>query len=391
MLILFAAIQFTNIVDFMIMMPLAPALMRIMHISTRQFGLVVSAYTITAGFSGLFSAMVIDRFDRKHALQALYIGFGIGTICCGLAPNYWFLLMARILTGFFGGVLGALVLASVSDLVPYDRRASAMGIITTAFSMATILGVPMGLFVSNLYGWHWPFLGLGILALLFSGLIYFFIPNMKEHLKAGKPEINPIATFGNILRNPNQLYALLLMSLLMLGHFSIIPFLSKYAVSNMGFTEHQLTFIYLFGGIATIVTAPLTGKLADRYGKKLIFRIALPISLIPVILLTNMGKVPIPYVLMVTTLFFITATARMIPMQALVSSTVNPQQRGAFMSVNGSMQQFSAGIASLLAGLIVVENADKSLLHYNYVGYFAVVMLLLTLWAVGKVKSGHTP
>jgi predicted MFS family arabinose efflux permease len=177
------------------------------------------------------------------------------------------------------------------------------------------------------------------------------------------------------------------MATMMMGHFAVIPFLSKYTVSNQGFSEHQLTYIYLFGGIATVITSPLTGRLADKFGKKKLFLIALPFSFIPILLITNMPRVPMWMVLTSSTLFFIFATARMIPLQALISSTVEPKNRGAFMSINSSIQQFSAGVASLLAGYIVIENPDKTLSHYNYVGYFAVAMLCLCFYFITKVHS----
>ncbi|WP_375438196.1 MFS transporter [uncultured Hymenobacter sp.] len=133
LLALLAAVQFTNILDFVIMMPLGPQLMPALGIVPRQFGLVISAYTFSAGATGLAAAF-LDRFNRKTALLALYLGFGLGTVACALAPTYHWLVAARALTGAFGGVLGSLVLAIVGDAVPESRRGQAIGLGSPLFS-----------------------------------------------------------------------------------------------------------------------------------------------------------------------------------------------------------------------------------------------------------------
>lgn len=386
MLITLAAMNFTNIMDFMIMMPLGPQLMRIFDINTQQFGLIVSSYTFSAGFSGFCAAFFVDRFDRKKFLQFLYAGFLLGTLACGLAHTYELLMAARIFTGLFGGVLGAVILAIVGDVIPFERRGTAMAFIMAAFSAASVFGVPFGLWIANQFGWNMPFLFLVALALPIQFCIYKFVPNLNAHTTAAK-ENNIMQILGNLTSDPNQRKAVTLMIVVMFGHFSIIPFLSPYMVSNVGFTENQLSYIYLFGGILTIVTSPYIGKLSDRIGKRKVFTWFVAFCCIPVLFITGMPRVEIWVALIATSIFFAMSSGRFIPAQAMVTATVQPKNRGSFMSIVSSMQQLSAGIASYIAGIIVVKQPGGEMLHYNWVGYMSVAAALVTLLLVRRIKA----
>lgn len=389
-LLILASIQFTNIMDFMIMMPLGPQLMRLFAINPQQFSIIVSAYTLSAGVFGFLSAFFVDRFDRKLSLLLTYIGFTIGTFACAFAPTYTFLIFARIFTGAFGGLLGAMVLSIVGDLIPFERRATAMGTITTAFSMAAVFGVPFGLFMASKMSWHAPFIFIGIAGIIITFLIYSFIPSMKDHIQSKAIKTNPFAVITNIASNQNQLLALLLMFLVIFGHFIIVPFLSPYMVANVGFTEEQLTYIYLLGGGATIFTSPIVGRISDKLGHQKIFSIAALISLIPIFSITNMPKIQIPLVLMITTMFFIFGNGRMIPSQTMMMSTVSPQNRGGFMSISSSIQQFTTGLASFIAGSIIIKTSTGSLNNYNYVGYIAIISTILSIFIARKLKVGNS-
>lgn len=386
LLLTLAAINFTNIMDFMIMMPLGPQLMRIFEINTQQFGLVVSSYTFSAGFSGFCTAFFIDKFDRKRFLQVLYAGFLIGTLACGLAHTYELLMVARIFTGLFGGVLGAVILAIVGDVIPFERRGQAMGFVMAAFSIASVLGVPFGLRIANEFGWNTPFILLAVLALPVQFFIYKFVPNLSAHTQAGK-EVNVLQVVKNITSSSNQRKAITLMMVVMFGHFSIIPFLSPYMVSNVGFTESQLEQIYFFGGLSTIVTSPLIGKLADKIGKLKVFTIFVSISCIPVLFITHMPRVDIWIALIATSVFFAVSSGRFIPAQAMVTATVEPKNRGSFMSIVSSMQQLSAGLASYIAGLVVVKQANGEMLNYNWVGVMSVIAAVFTLFLVRRITA----
>jgi len=388
LLLAVAAVQFTNVMDFMIMMPLGPQLMRTFEINPQEFSLLVSAYTFSAGIFGFLGAFFIDKFDRKTALITIYIGFTAGTMMCGLSDSYMLLLSARILTGMFGGLLGALVLSIVGDAIPLERRGAAMGTVMAAFSVASVVGVPFGLYLATSFNWQMPFLLLAFLGLIVLFLIYQFVPSMTSHLQKAKPNDNPFAFVASITKNPNQILALSLMVFMMLSQFSYISMLSPYMVSNVGFSEHDLTYIYMLGGALTIFSSPIIGKLADRFGRARIFTIFSILMLGPTIYLTNIGHTPIAIVLVVTSLNFMFVSGRMIPGSTMVTAAVLPQNRGSFMSINASIQQLSSGLGAFLAGLIVYKNPlSGMLINYNYVGYFALFASVISIIIANNLKA----
>jgi predicted MFS family arabinose efflux permease len=387
LLYILAAVNFTHIMDFMIMMPLGPQLMKLFQINPQQFGFAVSAYSITAGITGFISAFFVDKYDRKQMLLFAYIGFVLGTFSCALAPTYLFLVGARILAGFFGGMIGAQVLSIVADTFEYQRRASAMGILMTAFSLASTIGVPTGLWLASKFTWHAPFLVVGSLGLIIIALIYLYIPPINKHLQeASVPRPNPLYVLTDIFKTPNQMRALSLSIVLMLGHFSIIPFIAPSLVGNVGFGEDHIFLIYLVGGALTFFTAPVIGRLADRKGKYPIFVIFALFSLLPVWLITNLWPMPVWAVLIISGLFFITVNGRMIPTQAIVASVTSPQQRGGFMSINSSMQQLASGLAANIGGAIVIESSSGRLERYSWVGWFSMALILACVYLAGRVK-----
>lgn len=384
-LFLLAAVNFTHIMDFMIMMPLSTHLIPVFHINPFQFSIVVSAYTYSAFASGLIAAFFVDKFDRKKVLVFAYTGFLIGTLACALAPNYTLLVTARVVAGLFGGVMGAQVLSIVADLIPFERRATAMGTITAAFGFASVIGVPLGLYLAAKITWHTPFYFVCILGSIILALVIVYIPKMDKHI-AQSNSGKTFEAFSMIITNQNQRKALTLMMIMMFGHFCIIPYIAQYMEFNVGFTKEQISYIYLSGGIAALITAPVVGKLADKYGKYKVFSIFVLLCLLPIFFITNMPRIPYYYVLIVAFFFFAFTTARFIPVQAIVSSVVSPQQRGSFMSINSSMQQLSSGTAALVAGLIVSETPQHELLNYHFVGYMAMAFSLACLFLVRRVK-----
>lgn len=387
LLLILASIQFAHIIDFMIIMPLGPQMMRVFEITPTQFSWLVSSYEIAAGIMGLVGAFMIDRFDRKTTLTTLFIGFTIGTFLCAVAPNFHFLLITRCVTGAFGGVLGAVVLAVVGDAFEPAKRSSAMGTVMAAFSAASVFGVPFGLAIATYFNWRAPFIFLGVLSILVLIGIYLYVPNMKGHFEGAITGQNsPKVVFGNVIKNKNQQKALLFMVLLMFGQFTIIPFISMSMVNNVGFTEAQLTFIYLLGGGATIFTSPAIGRLADRKGNLLVYIVFAILNLIPLYIITNLGHTPIYYVLMVTTLFFIFSGGRMIPAMSMITASVLPQNRGSFMSMNSAVQQLAAAISASVGGAIIIENSDGSIGNYEYVGYIALFCSVLAILVSRTLK-----
>jgi DHA1 family inner membrane transport protein len=389
-----AGSKFTHIMDFMVLMPLGPQLMRTFGIDTQQFGFLVASYTLSAGVAVLFSSLFIDRLDRKKALIVVYAGFILGTLACGLAGTYEWLLLARMLTGVFGGLLNALVFSIIGDVFPIQKRAGAMGWVMAAFSAAAAFGVPFGVYMASIGQWNWPFLFLAALSLPILIGMWFFVPAMsgiKKELNAEGKGPGPFAVLIRIFKNNNQLKALGMTLSLVLGQFMLIPYISPYMVGNIGFTEMELTYIYLVGGIITLFSGPYIGRLADKYGHKKLFMILSSLSIIPLLLVTHLPAVGIPLALVVTSLFFMLISGRIIPSTTMVVSGVETRYRAGFMSVNTAMQQFAAGIAAIISGSLVTEIATsipdvKAIVGYPLIGYFAVALTLVSMFLASMVQ-----
>jgi len=379
-LLFLTVLNFTHIMDFMIMMPLGNYLMPYFNISSQQFSWLVAAYTFSAGISGFLAAFFVDRFDRKRVLLFAYAGFLIGTLCCAISPAFEFLLISRIVAGLFGGLIGAQVLSIVADLIPYERRGAAMGMIMAAFSAASVFGVPFGLYIANLFNWHAPFFFVVILGTLLVPFLIRFLPKMDKHLHEGtENKIGPVTLIADVFRNSSQLYALGLTASMMMGHFMIIPFINPFMEFNMGFSKTQTPLIYMVGGTLTIFTSPFIGRVADKLGKYNVF-VALILCSIPLIaLITNLPHIPFYLVLCITGLWFVVSAGRFIPAQAMISNVVPPERRGSFMSFNSSVQQLFVGFASVLAGLIVVKMPDNTLDHYEITGYVSIGMIFVAI------------
>jgi predicted MFS family arabinose efflux permease len=394
MMLVLAAAMFTHIMDFMIIMPLGPQLIRIFEISAWQFSLLVASYTVTAGVAGFLAAFVIDRYDRKQSLLFIYTGFTLGTIACAVAPSYFFLLFARSLSGVFGGILGALILAIVSDAVPLERRAQAIGTVMASFGAASVFGVPFGLFLASEFSWHAPFLFLGGLAAVIAVLIVMYVPRMTKHL-SGNGHASPLQVLKNIFGRPNPRLGLTFTSALMMGHFTIIPLVATYMVGNVGFSEREIAYIYLVGGVCTLFFSPMVGRLADKHGKLKIFTIFGSLVILPIVTITNLTPVPLGVALVITAIFFIFSNGRMVPSTTMETAVITPDIRGSYMSIRSAVQSMTSGLASLVAGLIVTEQpsvfggAAKALVNYEYVGIIAVFFSLVSLYIARKLTIAH--
>jgi predicted MFS family arabinose efflux permease len=393
LLLVLAGIQFTHILDFMIMMPLGPQLLRVLHLNTHEFGLLLSSYTFTAAASGLIAATYVDRFDRRKLMLTLYALFIVATLCCGLAPNFTALLAARALAGAFGGILSGMTQTMIADVVPYERRGQAMGTLMAAFSLSTVAGVPLGLFLAGhipLLGWRAPFFFIVLLSLVFLFIGYRLLPSLTAHL-GRKKEGNVFQQIYAVAKEPNHLKAFFFVSLLMMTGFSVIPYIALYYTANVGMSESFITLVYLAGGAATFFTSRLIGKLADRHGKLRTFRWVALASFVPLLVTTHLVPLPWWLVLINSTVFFILVPGRMIPGMAMVTAAAAPQVRGTFMSLGSSVQMFSSGLASLVSGLIITRNAAGQVEHYNLVGYIAVACGLLSLWVAQHLKVAPPP
>ena len=375
---LMAFLQFTVILDFMIMSPLGAILMPTLKISPAQFGVVVSGYAFSAGISGLLAAGFADRFDRKNLLLFFYVGFILGTLFCALAPNFELLLAARIITGLFGGVIGSVVLAITTDLFSFQQRGRVMGFVQTAFAASQVLGIPLGLYVSNLWGWHAPFLLIVAVSVLALVAITMYLRPINAHL-GKRTDKNAFHHLWATITTPRFQLAFATMGLLSLGGFMLMPFGSAFTVNNLGVEMGKLPLIYLLTGFCAIITGPAVGRLSDSFGKLRTFMVGAIISIVMVVIYTNLGVTPWLMVVLVTALMFVGIFSRLIPAQALMSAMPEPENRGAFMAVSSSTQQLAGGIASVVAGLIVVETPTGLLDHFDVLGYILVGTVIATM------------
>lgn len=390
LLMTLAGIQFTHILDFMIMMPLGPQFTQIFAITDAQFGLLVSAYTLAAGVSGLLAATYLDKFDRKKLLLALYVMFGLATLACGLAPTYATLMIARVLAGVFGGVLSALSQTIVADVIPFERRGRAMGIVMTSFSVSTVAGVPLGLFLAAHYSWHAPFFGIAALVGLLAAGAFMTLPPLTDHLKMKN---RPSAWSGikQVLADANHLKAFGFSGLLMFAGFTVIPFITIYLQTNVGWLTNQVPYVYLCGGVVTLFTARLIGVLTDKKGKVFMFRLMAVLVIFPMVANTLTEGWPMWAVLIVSTAFFACMSGRMIPGMAIITSAANPQLRGTFMALNSAVQSAAMGLAAFVGGLIISRDAQNLVQHYWIAGMLGAISSIAAIFLVGKLKLYQSP
>ena len=384
LLLTLAGIQFSHILDFMIMMPLGPVLISSFGLGTHEFGLLVASYSFSAALSGLLAATFVDRFERKRLLLSVFALFGLATLACGMAPGYATLLVARGLAGVFGGIMGAMVQTIVGDVIPFERRARASGVVATAFSLSTVAGVPLSLWLANHLGWRAPFMLIAGMVVLFAIVGLRILPELRQHI-SGDKHAHPFVAMFAVLRDANHLRALLLSSLIIFSGFTVIPYLTLYAVGNVGIPLHDIPFIYLAGGSATLFTARLIGHWADLRGKVKVYRMVASAALLPLFVVTQIKVAPLWLWLIFTTTFFVLVSGRMIPAMAIVTSAAQPKLRGTFMSLNATMQSFAMGLATSLAGFIITQNSGGQIVGYDKVGYVAMTANVLAIIFVSRI------
>ena len=384
-----AFLQFAVILDFMLMAPLGALILPALSVTPAQFGMVVSAYAFAAGISGLLTAGFADRFDRKKLLLFFYTGFIAGTLWCGLAQSFESLLLARIVTGLFGGVIGSVVLAIATDLFAPQMRGRVMGFIQTAFAASQILGIPIGIYLSTRWNWHVPFLALVVLGVIGGLLIAWYMKPVADHLKVAQ-EHSAFRHLLNTVAEPHYLLSFVSVLFLATGGFMLMPFSSAFTVNNLGISVHDLPIIYLVTGIATIFVGPIVGKAADVFGKLRVFFVGTSITIVMVLIYTHLGVSTLALVTVINVVLFIGIFSRMIPFQALMTQVPVQTQRGSFNAINASLSQLAGGLASLVAGHIVQQGADGKIHHYDIAGYVVVATSLLACFLLWRVQRGIT-
>ena len=381
-----AFLQFTVILDFMILSPLGAMLMRELHVGPAQFGLVVSAYAFSAGISGLVAAGFADRFDRKKLLLFFYSGFVLGTTLCGLAPSYTLLLGARTVTGLFGGVIGSISMAIIADLFPFAARGRVMGFVMAAFSASQVLGIPLGLYLSNAWGWHAPFLMIATVSFAVGLVIFTVLRPVDSHLQ-NRTDRNPFHHLLATVRKTRHQWGFAATITLAIGGFMLMPFGSAFSVHNLGIPLTKLPMVYMATGLASMFAGPLIGRISDAVGKYRTFAVASAAAVAIILWYTRLGVTPIGIVIAINIAMFSAISGRMISTQALSSAIPAPEDRGAYMSISSSLQQLAGGVASSCAGLLVSQTGDGPLDHYERLGYVVASSMVVGVVLMGRVNA----
>ncbi len=381
-------VQFVHMVDFVLMMPLGPIFMRSFAIDTHEFALMLSAYTFAAAGSGIAAGFFIDRYDRRRVLLPLLAGLSLATLGCAWAPSYPWMVLMRALAGGFGGVLGAMCIAVIPDVIPTERRGRAIGVVMASFSLASIIGIPIGMNLATTFSWHMPFLAIGIAGLLVFGWGLFAFPSLTGHI--ARTRSSPNETIRAIFSVGLHWRAFGLTVFLAGAGFSVISFISPYLVGNIGFRDDQLQFVYLTGGIASVVTTPLIGRLVDRLQPIRVFTVLALLSIAPILMLTHLPPVGVPLALVVTVTFIVFVSGRFVPSTTLITNAIAPHLRGSFMSFNSAVMSGATGSAALVAGFLVTKAADGSIQHYPRAGWLATVstiMAILLAWSIAPARK----
>jgi predicted MFS family arabinose efflux permease len=373
-----AFLQFTVVLDFMILSPLGAQLMPALNISPVQFGLLVSTYAFSAGLSGILAAGFADRYDRKKLLLIFYAGFLAGTVLCGVASSYHVLLLGRLVTGLFAGVVGSASLAIITDEFPLEMRGRVMGVVQTAFAASSVLGIPIGLMLSNHWRWNAPFLLIVAVGVPVGWVIQSRMRPVDAHLKS-HPDRSPLHHLMRTVSNRSYLQGFAATTLLSVGGFMLMPFMSAFTVHNVGVPMAKLPLVYVITGLFSVIAGPLIGRASDRFGKFNVFFFGCVITIVMVVIFTHLAVSPLWVLVSVLVILQVGIFSRMISASALMSALPAPADRGAYMSISSSLQQMAGGVAAVLSGMIVIEAADGRLVHFDRVGYVLVATTLLTL------------
>lgn len=371
-----ALLQFCVVLDFMVLAPLGTFVMPELGINEKQFSIVVAAYALSAGASAIATSFFADKFDRKKLLIFFFTGFILGTLYCGLANSFTHLLLARIITGIFGGVLSSISYAIVTDLFEPSKRGRVVGLIQMSFGLSQVIGIPIAITLYNQFkDWHLIFLICVALAVVIVLLVLFFLKPVNEHLKL-QDGSNVWSHFMDTIKNKRYLSAFGATVLLVTGGFMIMPFASDFATHNLKITENQLSFVYILTGGITFISSLLAGYLSDKINRLYIFTFGTFLSICIVLIYTRLGVTDLWLVILLNCILFMGISSRIVPTQALMTSIPEPKDRGVFMSINSAIQQVSGGISALISGSIVYKNANEELVNYDIVGIVVAISMI---------------
>lgn len=380
-----SAVQFSHIVDFMLIMPLGPQLMRLFGSSPAEFGVLVSAYSFSAAIFGFINALYVDRMNRKTVLLVFFALFALATLACGLSSTYAALLIARAAAGAFGGSLNAIVHSIIGDVFPPDRRGRATGVVASAFSLASVAGVPLGIVIAASGHWQYPFLLLAVLCIpvwLFARRI---VPDVTAHVSAERA--HPLRNLQQTLAVKSHQISFVFGVVLVLSGFTVIPYISPYQVANVGISDSDLAWIYLVGGAATFFTSRLIGRFADTHGTQRVFMTLALLSLAPILITTHFPRANVWWVLPFSTLFFVLVSGRFVPAMAMMNGSSTPAFRGSFMSVGSSLQSMAMGVATIIGSAFLSRLPSGEIAGYGNVGFFACAMTFVAIFLSRRMKA----
>ena len=381
---LLALTQFSVVLDFMVMSPLGDILMKSMKMTPSQFGIVVSSYALSAGFSGFLTASFADKFDRKKLLLFFYTGFIVGTLLCGISNSYEFLVFSRIITGIFGGVISSISLAIVADIFDFNQRGRVMGFIQMGFGISQILGIPISLFLANQWNWQAPFYLIVGLSIVIFGAVYFILKPVTAHLSLQRA--NPLRHMWNTIKNKQYRIGFIATAFMSLGGYLMMPWGSAFAVNNVGIASDELPLMFMIVGLITFAAMPLIGFISDRVNKFTIFTGASVLMVFSVLIYSQLQQTSLFILIVVNGFMMVGIMARMIPSQALTASLPEMQDRGAFMSINSSLQQMAGGIAAMVGGMIVLQKSETSPLErFDLLGYLVITIILINIFLTHRV------
>jgi predicted MFS family arabinose efflux permease len=379
--LLIAAVQFVNILDFVMVMPLGPDFAKSLGISTSHIGYLGGSYTGAAAIAGILGAGFLDKFDRRKALAVAMLGLGVGTLFGGLAQGLWSLMIARIIAGSFGGPATAIALAIVSDTVPIKRRGKALGTVMTAFSVASILGVPTGLELARRLGWRAPFFGVAALSAVITTFVITTLPPIIAHREIQKQD-----TRSGKLIDHLTVTSLTGTALIMISVFTIIPNISAFVQHNLGFPRERLGLLYLLGGSVSFLLTHRIGILVDRYGATVL--IAAGTCLFSTAMFFGfIHPVSVNWLLVVFPLLMLAGSARGVPMNTLSSRVPKPDQRASFMSTQSAVQHGASALGALLSSAILTSDSTGKLQGISVIATFSIAIALFVPLVAHRVEN----
>ncbi|HVF97069.1 MAG TPA: MFS transporter [Flavisolibacter sp.] len=380
-IVIVALMQFSIVLDFLIMAPLGNILIKDMRLSTAQFGTAVSVYAFSAGASGLLVAGFADRYPRKSLLLFAFTGFTAGTLLCGLVNSYPLLLLARTVAGIFGGSVFAMVGTVVADVFPFEQRGRVMGFVQLSFATCQVIGLPTGVFLSSLYGWHAPFFAITVLCVCIGLLIW------KGLRPLNKPQEENAPPFRHLFNTAKQTaYRLPYVTTLLISlpGYMFMPFAAQYLVGNIGISQEGLGTVYLVVGICSAVVLPFIGLLCDRLGKWQTFVCGSVLACCMMAIYVNFNLPPLWTVALLTAVMYTGLLGRNVPSTALMTAVPSATDRGAFMSINSAMQQIGGGVSSVAAGYILTRRGEQ-VVHFETVGYICIVAMAICSFTVYRI------